>query len=194
MSEWYTIGLQTGKNVSKRIDKFIELQYCDECKNFNPDAKKTLSDGTSIYQWYMKWNPYIFKDEKELITILQDFDGSDSEDDAYKLVCVGDEGSEDEYGNTIGYDIFIDIYQSHTLSYPEEYEQESEKTHNKELPANIIDIFEDFLDERDVEIDNDEHQGDEGKAIIYGSDFDSLMEKITETLRNHGINVKDSWS
>lgn len=190
MSELYTIGLQAGKNVVKAVEDFIELQYCDESRNFNPKKRKDLEDGTSIYEWYMKWAPSWFREQGEFISLLKRFNGSSDEDDAYKLVCVGNEGGHDEFCNDIGYDI-LDLYYNLEIAYPEDWEEDEI---NNELPANIIDIFEDFLDERNVEIDNDEHQGDEGEAIIYGSDFDFLMEKITETLRNHGINVKDSWS
>ncbi len=83
----------------------------------------------------------------------------------------------------------------------------------KDLPATIIDIFEDFLDEKNVTIINDDAKEeiernkenypsdtsditikrDLGLANIYGEDFDYLMSKIMETLKNFGINVEDSY-
>ena len=64
---------------------------------------------------------------------------------------------------------------------------------NKELPSCIIDCFEDFLERKKITIENDEHEGDEGEAIIYGSDYDDLMNEVTDTLKNFGITVKDTW-
>lgn len=48
--------------------------------------------------------------------------------------------------------------------------------------ACIIDIFEDFLDDRCIQINNTEKEGDSEEANIYGSDYDELMEKVTVTL------------
>ena len=111
MAEWYTIGLQAGKNVAKKVDE------CD----FTPDRRKVLADSV-IYEWNLKWNPYLYKNEKEFIDILKSFDASSDAADAYKLVCVGDEGSEDFYANNIGYSIFEDIYQVHEIVYPESFD------------------------------------------------------------------------
>ena len=83
----------------------------------------------------------------------------------------------------------------------------------KELPATIIDIFEDFLDEKNVAIINDDEKEEIERnkenypsdtsdiaikrdlclANIYGEDFDYLMSKIMETLKNFGINVENSY-
>lgn len=46
------------------------------------------------------------------------------------------------------------------------------------LRDSIIDIFEDFLDAKGVTIDNDEKEDADEPAIIYGSDFDEIAEKI----------------
>lgn len=78
------------------------------------------------------------------------------------------------------------------MIFPEDQEEKKENTW--ELPATIIDVIEDFLDEKNVKIENDEHEGDNGEAIIYGSDFDFLLNKITETLKNFDIPIKEAWS
>lgn len=59
------------------------------------------------------------------------------------------------------------------------------------LVANIIDMFEDFLDEKGVKIPNDERDRDDpdNTANIYGEDFDKLADGIVDTLRNYGITV-----
>lgn len=59
-----------------------------------------------------------------------------------------------------------------------------------EYAACIIDIFEDFLDDRCVQINNDEKEGDSEEANIYGSDYDELMEKISGTLEELLRDVK----
>lgn len=46
------------------------------------------------------------------------------------------------------------------------------------LRDSIIDIFEDFLDAKGVTINNDEKEDADDPAIIYGSDFDEIAEKI----------------
>ena len=48
--------------------------------------------------------------------------------------------------------------------------------------ACIIDIVEDFLEEHNINIENDEKQDSDNPAIIYGTDYDVLDQKITGTL------------
>jgi hypothetical protein len=57
-----------------------------------------------------------------------------------------------------------------------------QKVYGKEYAASILDIFEDFLSEKGVEIENEDKCGDEGEAILYGEDFDNLMSQILGTL------------
>lgn len=54
-----------------------------------------------------------------------------------------------------------------------------------ELFGCLIDVFEDFLDLKGVKpenIPNDEREGDEDEAIIYGSDYDYLTDKLSQVL------------
>lgn len=125
MGQWFDIGLQAGKTVAEKVDEFIKKN------NFNPENRRTLADGTVIYSWCMKWNPFYFKDEKKFVTLLQSFNYDDpskmSDDEyestAYKLVAVGDEGGEDELGNEAGYEIFDGLYKSHDVIFPEPFEE-----------------------------------------------------------------------
>ena len=56
-----------------------------------------------------------------------------------------------------------------------------------ELVGEIVDIFENFLDEKGISIENDEKDGyDDDEAIIYGSDYDEIADGIR--------NVLKSWS
>ena len=55
------------------------------------------------------------------------------------------------------------------------------------LSGEIIDIFEDFLDDKGIELDNPEKSEDEdleNAAIIYGSDYTKLQDSIEELIDN----------
>ena len=64
----------------------------------------------------------------------------------------------------------------------------------REAAANIIDIFEDFLDAKGCKItpdanDIDDYDDNEDAANIYGSDYDDLMDSIVETLGYNSVIV-----
>lgn len=46
----------------------------------------------------------------------------------------------------------------------------------------ILDIFEDMLAEKEIIIPDDDREGDENEACIYGSTYYELEDKITELL------------
>jgi len=50
----------------------------------------------------------------------------------------------------------------------------------KDWSAAIVDVFEDFLDSKGITIPNDEKEGIEGEAILYGSDWDSLVFEVSK--------------
>ena len=52
----------------------------------------------------------------------------------------------------------------------------------RQYSACIIDIVEDFLEEHNINIENDEKQDSDTPAIIYGTAHDVLDHKITGTL------------
>ena len=52
-----------------------------------------------------------------------------------------------------------------------------------ELIGCIVDIFEDFLEEKGVKISNEERDENNSEAIIYGIDYGILSEQIESTLR-----------
>lgn len=68
-----------------------------------------------------------------------------------------------------------------------------------EFIGQLIDIFEDFLDEKDIIIPNEERDidknlgnlGNEDLANIYGADYFTLEDKIKETLRNWNVIEKE---
>lgn len=61
-----------------------------------------------------------------------------------------------------------------------------------ELLGNIIDIFEDFLEEHNVDIDNPEKNNDQDNpAIIYGTDYSQLEQELSKLLENWDILEKE---
>ena len=56
-----------------------------------------------------------------------------------------------------------------------------------EICADIIEAFEDFLDERGIVIENEEKEENEGPSNIYGSDFGELEFAVENILRTYGL-------
>lgn len=67
-----------------------------------------------------------------------------------------------------------------------------------EFIGQIIDIFEDFLDEKDVKINNPDRDRDAiedascSKANIYGCDYGYLSDRIESTMTNWGFFKEES--
>ena len=61
--------------------------------------------------------------------------------------------------------------------------------------ATIIDNLEDWLDEKGVQIPNNERDKDDpdNSANFYGEDFDWAMEMIRDVCAKNGIIVEDEW-
>ena len=64
-------------------------------------------------------------------------------------------------------------------------------TINRDTVMNIIDIFEDFLDDKGVKIKNTERDEQEpgNDTNLWGDDFDFLSNKISETLSASGVHI-----
>ena len=65
-----------------------------------------------------------------------------------------------------------------------------------ELKGQLIDIFEDFLDEKGIILENPEKYQDENldpkeAANIFGSDYGEIGDKIERTLTNWGVFDKE---
>ena len=56
-----------------------------------------------------------------------------------------------------------------------------------ELVGTILDSFEDFLQEKGVAIANDEKADDVDAAILYGTDYAVLEERVKDTLVKWGV-------
>jgi len=57
---------------------------------------------------------------------------------------------------------------------------------NRELAVSIIDVFENFLYNKGIEIPNEDKTGDSDEAIIYGLDYSYLEEAIKHILDMEG--------
>ena len=53
------------------------------------------------------------------------------------------------------------------------------------LASMIVDFFEELLAEKNIYIPNNEREGDEDEACIYGDDYYILEDQITELLCEH---------
>lgn len=53
-----------------------------------------------------------------------------------------------------------------------------------EFVGQIIDVFEDFLEDRGVELINNEKEPDDNTAIIYGTDYGELYSNLEQLLVN----------
>lgn len=55
-----------------------------------------------------------------------------------------------------------------------------------EFIGQIIDVFEDFLDEKEIFVPNSEREEDkdfENRAIIYGTDYSNIQDKLESLMR-----------
>lgn len=94
---------------------------------------------------------------------------------------------EDEYGGEDGWRV-------ECCSLQQPVDQDFKPT----FLGQIIDIFEDFLEEHNIQIDNPEKaddgvKNDESTAIIYGSDYGKLQEKLTDMMVNWHIMFPDTY-
>lgn len=76
------------------------------------------------------------------------------------------------------------------MAYPVKYDDRAE------FFGQIIDIFEDFLAEKKIEIENEEREDygaedDEELAIIFGSDYDYIRDRLAEMMARWGIAEED---
>lgn len=62
-----------------------------------------------------------------------------------------------------------------------------------EFVGQVIDIFEDFLEDKGIWIENDEREeSHEGAAILYGSDYGTLQTALEGMFKNWGLVEEES--
>lgn len=62
-----------------------------------------------------------------------------------------------------------------------------EKLNVNEFTRDIIELFEDFLESKGIEIENDEKLEDDCASNIYGTDYGELQSGVEEILTWYGI-------
>ena len=158
MGEMYVVGLQAGRKVTEKVDAFIKAEHKGNGygQNFDPEERKTLSDGSTIYKWQMKWQPTWYENERKFISTLAEFDDAfiellcdddDIEEYAYKLVAAGDEGGQDERGNEIGFESFDGLYHSNDVVFPKSDTGDSDDVIKIERAAEDPDISSEIMGE-----------------------------------------------
>lgn len=83
---------------------------------------------------------------------------------------------------------------NHINSYSsaDENKKDNKPIYLRSYAATIIDVIEDFLEEKGIQIENDEKHEDALDAIIYGTDFDFLSDNIVSTLKKLVDDAKDA--
>lgn len=56
---------------------------------------------------------------------------------------------------------------------------------NRKIAIKILDKFEELLEEKNITIPNDDREGEQDEACIYGSDYYDLEDAIVEILDNN---------
>jgi len=71
--------------------------------------------------------------------------------------------------------------------------------YTKEVAMSILNYFEDMLDEKDIDIPDDDRTGDPDEARLYGMTFDDLLTKTEQTIIELSEQTKtnyvaDTWN
>lgn len=54
----------------------------------------------------------------------------------------------------------------------------------------IIEVFENYLEEKGIEIENEERTDDECNALIYGTEYGNLQDEIENILKEENIYIQ----
>lgn len=122
------VAVQTGKEATIKLEAFLRMFERDNGSENVPylSSKKKMGDGSTIFTWIKKWNPYRYDFDKGLIDVLKKNDDKQDEEHAYMLVAVGDQEYNEVYRNDPGIECFADLCPG--VIYPEEwYEDKSNK-------------------------------------------------------------------
>lgn len=128
MSNIYEIALQTGEKVTRSVESYFRRTNKAnkaECVPF-PFRKKKLTNGSTIFTFTGKWNPYRYDVDKGLIAVLERYNEKYEDSYAYMLVAVADDAAPDIIFNDTGFERFGELCPG--VVYPEEwYEDKSNR-------------------------------------------------------------------
>lgn len=74
------------------------------------------------------------------------------------------------------------VYEKAELIFPSDCLPAVKSEDRAELRGELVDVVEDFLEEKGIDIPNDEKDDDENAAIIYGSDYDQIANGLENVL------------
>lgn len=127
MSNIYEIALQTGATVTKAVETYIRKAKKSDKTGFDPSPyrKKKMSDGSTIFMWSGKWNPYKYEFDMGLVTTIERCEELTDEAHAYMLVAVSNQDVPDIIFNDAGLEHFGDLYPG--VIYPKEWFEDTSK-------------------------------------------------------------------
>ena len=64
------------------------------------------------------------------------------------------------------------------------------RTLKEDYVSEIIECFEELLDEKEIDIPSEDREGDDGEARIYGSEYYELEEKILYLLDKYEEDIR----
>lgn len=64
------------------------------------------------------------------------------------------------------------------------------RTLKEDYVSEIIECFEELLDEKEIDIPSEDREGDDGEARIYGSEYYELEEKILYLLDKYEEGIR----
>lgn len=123
----YEIALQTGPKVTKAVEAYIRKAKNSDKTGYDPSPcrKKKMSNGSTIFMWSQKWNPYKYEFDKGLVSTLVRSQERTDEDHAYMLVAVADQDISDMRFNDAGLEYFYELYPG--VIFPGEWYEDSSK-------------------------------------------------------------------
>lgn len=159
------------ESEAKDVEDILKYWFNDVWWNSNDTGKRVIS---ATYD--DKYREDCFEDLKRITAPIKEgtfyFTGEDGEN--WKFVYSDENGWQD-IGSRIVYadEPFIRQYDS------------------AEFVGQIIDIFEDFLEDKGIDIPNEDKDQSENPAIIYGMDYGKLQSEIESMMYHWGVLRED---
>ena len=180
------------EELEARLRNNCDAQTCDVFDEYGvfetPDEKYVC-----LYADYTKWNTWDdYTAESFVMSFIKDIRhsyirvGESVDDIDIDFKTWDDRGSDEEFENFLSTDRSIGGLCDFGINVgkPKIY---------RDTLASLIDTVEDFLEKKGVSIDNLEKEGDDGEAIIVGSDYDSLEASFKAVLEDSGLDVDNEY-
>lgn len=132
--------------MAEKVDQFI----ADHQENFRTESRISYPDGSVVYVWYMKWAPWKFSEDQELLELLAKYDESEDPGYAFSLV-VNQEHNFCEAANDLGRDLFDGLYVNDLLEVPKQ-PVDNMIDHHFNTDWCFDDFFSGYLQANDIDI------------------------------------------